>query len=53
MILVIAAVKEMPESKMGEMVKLFNKFDLSRGAAMEKAFEHQTHHEVRQPFTFV
>src|SRR5688572_20534361 len=41
---VIAAVKEMPESKMGEMVKLFNKFDLSRGAAMEKAFEHQTHH---------
>ena len=41
---VIAAVKEMPESKMGEMVKLFNKFDLSRGEAMEKAFEHQTHH---------
>ena len=41
---VIATVKEMPESKMGEMVKLFNKFDVSRGAAMEKAFEHQTHH---------
>jgi uncharacterized damage-inducible protein DinB len=41
---VIATVKEMQESKMGEMVKLFNKFDVSRGAAMEKAFEHQTHH---------
>ena len=41
---VIAAVKEMPESKMGEMVKVFNKFDLSRAATMDKAFEHQTHH---------
>jgi len=41
---VIAAVHEMSESKMGETVKLFDKFDLSRGAAMEKAFEHQTHH---------
>jgi len=40
---VIAAAKEMTESKMGEMVKVF-KFDLSRGAAMEKTFEHQTHH---------
>lgn len=39
----IAAAKEMTESKMGEMVKVF-KFDLSRGAAMEKTFEHQTHH---------
>ena len=26
------------------MIKLFDKFDVSRGAAMEKAFEHQTHH---------
>ncbi len=41
---VIAAVKEMPESKMSEMVKLFGKFDVSRGGAMEKVFEHQTHH---------
>jgi uncharacterized damage-inducible protein DinB len=41
---VIAAVNEMPESKMGEMIKLFDKFDVSRGVAMDKAFEHQTHH---------
>ena len=41
---VIAAAKEMNEPKLGEMIKLFNTFDLSRGAAMEKAFEHQTHH---------
>jgi uncharacterized damage-inducible protein DinB len=41
---VIAATKEMTEPKMGEMIKLFNTFDLSRGSAMVKAFEHQTHH---------
>lgn len=40
---VIAAAKEMTEPKMAEMVKVFN-FDLSRGSAMEKTFEHQTHH---------
>ena len=41
---VIAASKEMADAKMGETIKLFNTFDVSRGAAMEKAFEHQTHH---------
>jgi uncharacterized damage-inducible protein DinB len=41
---VIAASKEMQEAKMGEMIKLFDRFDLTRGAAMDKAFEHQTHH---------
>jgi uncharacterized damage-inducible protein DinB len=40
---VIAAVKELPDAKKGEMIKIFN-FDLTRGAAMEKVFEHQTHH---------
>jgi uncharacterized damage-inducible protein DinB len=39
----IAAAKEMTEPKMTEMIKVFN-FDLTRGAAMEKTFEHQTHH---------
>jgi len=41
---VISAVHEIPESKMSEIVKVFNKFDLSRAATMDKAFEHQTHH---------
>jgi uncharacterized damage-inducible protein DinB len=41
---VISVAKEMAEPKMSEMIKLFNRFDLSRGAAMEKVFEHQTHH---------
>lgn len=41
---IIAASKELAEPKAGEMIKIFNTFDLSRGAAIEKAFEHQTHH---------
>ena len=41
---VIAAVNEIPESKMNEMIKLFDRFEVSRGVAMDKAFEHQTHH---------
>lgn len=40
---VIAAAKEMTEPKMSEMIKVFN-FDVTRGATMEKVFEHQTHH---------
>src|SRR5215475_8779824 len=30
--------------KMDEPIKLFNRFDATRGVALEKAFEHQTHH---------
>jgi len=41
---VIAALKEADESKMGDPIKMFNQFEMSRGAAFEKAFEHQTHH---------
>lgn len=40
----INSIKKMPESKMGEKVKLFGRFDLTREEAMAKAFEHQTHH---------
>ena len=41
---VIAAAKEMDEQKMSENVKLFDKFEMSRGAALSKTFEHQNHH---------
>ena len=40
----IAAVKELDVAKMGETVKYFNKFEMSRGVAISKSFEHQTHH---------
>lgn len=41
---VISALKELDESKLGEPIKMFNRFDLSRETAFIKAFEHQTHH---------
>jgi uncharacterized damage-inducible protein DinB len=40
----IAAIKEMDDSKAGETVKFFDKFEMSRSVALTKAFEHQTHH---------
>ena len=41
---VIAAVKETNEQKMGEQIKVFERFDMSRELAITKCFEHQTHH---------
>jgi uncharacterized damage-inducible protein DinB len=40
---VIAGMKTMNDKQLQEMVKIFN-FDMNRGTALEKAFEHQTHH---------
>jgi uncharacterized damage-inducible protein DinB len=40
---VISAIKETDDSKMSDMVKVFN-FDMSREVAFQKLFEHQTHH---------
>jgi uncharacterized damage-inducible protein DinB len=41
---VINSVKGMDLKKLDEPVKLFGRFDSTRGGALEKAFEHQTHH---------
>ena len=41
---VINSVKGMDVKKMEEPVKLIGRFDATRGSALEKAFEHQTHH---------
>lgn len=40
---VIASIKGADVKKLGEQIKLFGN-DMSRGAALAKAFEHQTHH---------
>jgi uncharacterized damage-inducible protein DinB len=40
---VINALKATDDSKMSESVKIFN-FDMTREAAFQKTFEHQTHH---------
>lgn len=41
---VINSVKAMDSKKLGEPVKLFGRFDATRGSALAKGFEHQTHH---------
>jgi uncharacterized damage-inducible protein DinB len=41
---VINDIKKLPADKMNEKITLFGKFDMTRKEALEKAFEHQTHH---------
>lgn len=41
---VINSLKKVPADKMGETIKLFNRFEMTRGTAFVKCFEHQTHH---------
>lgn len=41
---VIGKVKQMPEAQLGESVKLFGAFEMSRAKAIEKNLEHQAHH---------
>lgn len=41
---VINAAKGVDLKKAGEAVKLFGRFETTRGGAWNKAFEHQTHH---------
>jgi uncharacterized damage-inducible protein DinB len=40
----IAAIKKMTPAQFAETTKLFNRFDMTKGAVIEKCFEHQTHH---------
>ncbi len=41
---VIASVKKMTAAQLGETTKLFNQFEMTKGIALTKLFEHQTHH---------
>ena len=41
---IISAFKESPQSRMNETIKMFNRFEMTRQVAFQKAFEHQTHH---------
>lgn len=40
----INAIKNYPGAKLVEPIKLFGQFDLTREQALQKCFEHQTHH---------
>ncbi|HNV28277.1 MAG TPA: DinB family protein [Cyclobacteriaceae bacterium] len=41
---VINSIKKITTADLPTQIKLFGRFDLSKGAALQKAFEHQTHH---------
>ena len=41
---VINSIKKMTPAQLNENVKVFGKFDMTRGMALAKCFEHQTHH---------
>ncbi|MDO1449484.1 DinB family protein [Rhodocytophaga aerolata] len=41
---VINGIKKMTPAQLSEQVKLFGRFDMSKGVALAKLFEHQTHH---------
>jgi uncharacterized damage-inducible protein DinB len=43
----INTIKKYPNSKLGEQIKLFGTFDLSRAQVLNKCFEHQTHHRAQ------
>lgn len=41
---VINGIKKMNPAQMGENVKMFGRFEMTKGMAITKCFEHQTHH---------
>lgn len=40
----IEAIRKTPSTQLADKIKLFNQFDVTKGAALAKSFEHQTHH---------
>lgn len=40
----ISSIKKLTPEQANEKIKLMDRFELTRGATFEKAFEHQTHH---------
>ncbi len=40
----IASIKKMTPEKFKETTKMFNRFEMTKAAVIEKCFEHQTHH---------
>jgi uncharacterized damage-inducible protein DinB len=39
----LSAIPKLDETRLNENIKLFGRFELTRAAAFDKAFEHQTH----------
>jgi len=41
---VISSIKKLTPEQLNDKIKLFEKFDMTKGMAFAKVFEHQTHH---------
>jgi len=41
---VIASIKKTTPAQLAETIKIFNQFEMTKGMALAKLFEHQTHH---------
>ena len=41
---VISSIKKMTPAQLSEKTKLFGQFEMTKGMALAKSFEHQTHH---------
>jgi uncharacterized damage-inducible protein DinB len=41
---VISSIKKLTPAQLGERIKMFDRFDMTKGTAVTKLFEHQTHH---------
>lgn len=41
---VISSIRKMTPAQLGENTRLFGRFDMTKGTALAKCFEHQTHH---------
>lgn len=41
---VIASIRKLTPAQMNEKIKLFDRFEMTKGSAIAKLFEHQTHH---------
>ncbi len=41
---VINSIKKMDTTRLNENIKLFGRFEMTKGMALAKCFEHQTHH---------
>jgi uncharacterized damage-inducible protein DinB len=41
---VISGIKKMTPAQLNETIKVFGRFDMTKGMALNKCFEHQTHH---------
>ncbi len=41
---VIAGIKKLTSEQINEKIKIFGRFEMTKGNAIDKCFEHQTHH---------